>query len=65
MGTEAAVEILGHLRQYPSQLYEGFDAGTIGETRLDDVVEITTLGRQTRLSEPLLAAPVIRESDYE
>ena len=65
IGAEAEVDIVRRLRQFASRLYRVLDDGTTGVTPLDDLVELAVLGTQSRVSEPLLAALVILESDDE
>ena len=65
VGTEAMMDIVRRLRQYASQLHHILDEGVVGNERRHDLVELATLGAQSRQSEPLLAALEVLESDDE
>ena len=65
VGTEAMRDIVRRLRQYASQLHHILDEGVVENEWRHDLVELATLGAQSRQSEPLLAALEVLESDDE
>ena len=65
VGTEAMRDIVRRMSQYASQLHHILDEGIVGNERSHDLVELATLGAQSRQIEPLLAALEVLESDDE
>ena len=65
IGEESAADIVERLRQYATQLHSILHAGAHGETELDELIELATLGARSRLSEPLLSALATIETDDE
>ena len=65
IGEESAADIVERLRQYAIQLHGILHAGANGETELDELIELATLGARSRLSVPLLSALATIETDDE
>ena len=65
IGTETLGEVLSRLRRYASLLYSIISEQTVAETHQADLADLTALGVNSALAEPLLTALVSRESDDE
>ena len=62
IGTETLGEALSRLRRYASLLYSIICEQTVVETRPADLADLTALGANSALAEPLLTALMSRES---
>ena len=65
IGEEAAADIVARLSKYATQFHRLLHAAADGETEVDELIELATLGARSRLSESLLSALATIETDDE